>query len=118
VTPELLTALRQIVRKAWPNWIKFFPSHGPCWPICRALSDAGFGVVNFCKTKRASTGRWYGHYVLIARDGSILDFSGEYYTGDNPTVEYKEFLEFDKPEHFAWPGKCVKWWAKRLQAAL
>lgn len=104
--------VRDIVRINLRSWRAISPKHGPCWAISRALANAGWGRVEFCRTKRVSTKRWYGHYILRDAENEILDFSGEYL--DNATnpknVQYRGFEPAEYLKHDFYSAECVEFW--------
>lgn len=120
-------AVRWLVQDKLVAWNKLCPKHGPCWPVCKVLSELGWGRVEFCKTKRVRTGRWYGHYVLRATDGTVIDVSGEYLdmpVSLQPAVAapdwplYRDFKPFAGIHDCYSPAHVAFWLACFIEAGL
>lgn len=110
-----IETLRRIVRNNMDAWTRI-SKHGPCWPIARALANAGLGRVEFCLTYCKTDKQWFGHYVVRRPDRKIFDCSGEYVCQECPerVPRYKDFHVFDEPMHDAYTAAQVAFWRRRL----
>lgn len=116
-----LIAMRRAVRESLADWYEFSAERGPCWPVARAIANAGVGMVQYCFVYCKTDRQWYGHFVVRTPQGTIVDASGEYVCEEcsaDRNAPYKHFRTEDSPDHHAYKAGAVEFWAERLESYL